>query len=180
MKKALLTISMLPLFGMIISCEKTDAKDSSESSGVSVDSDSLSNTSTSLNVGDSSSVISEFLQSHYPSGTEYRTFFEDNEESQCLVINTTEELLNNYIGIDSFPDIDFNRYTLVVGQEIMPESYYTILRQELRPIGDEFILYIYVPELDGWFCSVQHLFYWGIYPKMQSPKITVEIIKERL
>ena len=106
--------------------------------------------------------------------------FEDNEESQCLVINTTEELLNNYIGIDSFPDIDFNRYTLVVGQEIMPESYYTILRQELRPIGDEFILYIYVPELDGWFCSVQHLFYWGIYPKMQSPKITVEIIKERL
>ena len=125
--------------------------------------------------------ILDFFQSNYyhDIDTQHRLFFDESNESQCLIINNRYELLSKYTGIDSFPEIDFDKYTLIVGQEMMPESYYRVLRQKLFFEGNELRLNLYVPELDGWYDAFQHLFYWGLYPKLQSSKISVRIIKER-
>ena len=81
-------------------------------------------------------------------------------------------------GDASFPDIDFDNYTLIVGQEIMPKAFYSVLRQELYSAEDKLILYVYVPQIESGYAMIQHLFYWGLFPKMHSSNISVKIIKE--
>lgn len=189
-------MGMLLWLGMFSACSKSEDVASSvntiekstpssvDSKGLSTESsvtpDNVSDTSTPIDERDGYVVLTEFFQSnyfHYPD-TEYLNFFKDSDESQCLLINSTEELLKNYTGVDTFPNIDFSKYTLIVGQELMSESYYNILRQELLTEGDELILNVYVPKMEGGYYMVQHLFYWGLYPKLNSTNITVNIIKE--
>ena len=195
-RKLILMMGLLLWLGIFSACSKSedvassvdpiekstpssvDSKDQSKES--SVKPDSVSDTSTPIDERDGYVVLSEFFQSnyyHHPD-TEYLNFFKDSDESQCLLINSTEELLKYYTGVDTFPNIDFSKYTLIVGQEMMPESYYTILRQELLTEGDDLILNVYVPKMEGGYFMVQHLFYWGLYPKLNSTTITVNIIKE--
>lgn len=123
--------------------------------------------------------IDDFFQRNYNQGEQYKSFFGESEDSQCLVINQIEDL-NLHFGDSSFPEIDFNKYTLIVGQEIMPEGFYTILRQELYNNTDNLQLNIYVPQINGGYAMIQHLFYWGLYPKLCSSDITVNIIKEQV
>ena len=123
--------------------------------------------------------IKEFYNNHYGLDTDFRSFFDNSNKNQCLVVNSTEELKNHYLGDHPFPEVDFDRYTLIVGQEMMPESYYTVLRQELISFGDELRLNVYVPKLENAYTAFQHLFYWGLYPKLQSSNISVNIIKEQ-
>lgn len=171
MKKVFFILGMLLSLGMFSACSSSDDIDN-DSSDDFVE-------LTPVDEGDAFAAISDFFQSNQYHGTEYRNFFEGSDESQCLVINSTDELLSKYTGIDTFPEIDFNKYTLIVGQEMMPESYYIILRQELVLKGYELILKVYVPELEGGYTAIQHLFYWGLYPKIHSSKISVQIIKEK-
>ena len=122
--------------------------------------------------------IKEFYDNYYGLDTDFRSFFDNSNKSQCLVINSTEELKNHYLGDHPFPEVDFDRYTLIVGQEMMPESYYTVLRQELISFGDELTLNVYVPKLENAYTAFQHLFYWGLYPKVRSSSISVKVYKE--
>ena len=124
------------------------------------------------------SEIADFFQSNYPPTFEYLAFFGESDKNECLVINKTEDLLSHYSGEKSFPNIDLNKYTLIVGQEIMTKSLYIIKRQELLYEGGEYRLNIYVPKLDGGYHMIQHLFYWGIYPKLNTSKLSVKIIEE--
>lgn len=123
-------------------------------------------------------MIADFYQANYQGGTEYYSFFKDSNKSQCLIINSTNELQSKYMGITPFPSIDFNKYTLFVGQEMMEESFYYILRQELVSHGSNMQLNIYVPMLNGGYSMIQHLFYWGLYPKTHLTNVSVKIIKE--
>ena len=174
MKKVFIILGMLLSLGVFCACSNDDEVDSGSSDGM-VD-------LTPIDEGDVFAALSDFFQSnnyHYP-GTEYMNFFEGSDENACLVINNSDELLSKYTGVDPFPNVDFNKYTLIVGQEMMPESFYTILRQELTVKNGKLTLNIYVPELDGGYSMIQHLFYWGLYPKIQSSSISVKIIKERV
>jgi hypothetical protein len=163
--------------GMFCACSSSDESNSSDTLG-----EGKLDLFTPIDEGDDYTAISDFFQSNkYYHGLEYLNFvFEDSDEIQCYVINNTDELLSKYIGVDPFPIIDFNKYTLIVGQKIMPESFYTILRQELLSKGDELILNVYVPKMNGGYCAFQHLFFWGLYPKLQSTQISVNIIKEQV
>ena len=174
MKKAIIFFEMLLSLGMLSACSSSDEY-KTESSIILDD-------IIPIDEGDEYATLSEFFQSnsnHYL-GTEYRNFFDGSDESQCLVINSTDELLSKYTGIDTFPDIDFNKYTLIVGQEMMSMSFYVIHRQELALIGDNLILNLYIPKKEGGYCAIQHLFYWGLYPKIHASKITVKIIEEQV
>ena len=122
--------------------------------------------------------IKEFFNNHYGQETGFRSFFDHSDKSKCLVINSTEELKNHYLDNYPFPEVDFDKYTLIVGQKIMSEAYYTVLRQELISFDDELRLNVYVPKLDGAYTAFQNLFYWGLYPKVKSSNITVKLFKE--
>ena len=123
--------------------------------------------------------INNYFQYNYPQGDEYKCFFGgESDKSQCLVFNKKEDMDIHFSGDAPFPDIDFDNYTLIVGQEIMPEAFYSVLRQELYYAEDKLILCVYIPKIEGGYAMVQHLFYWGLFPKMHSTNISVKIIKE--
>ena len=123
--------------------------------------------------------INDYFQFNYPQGDEYKCFFGgESDNSQCFVFNKKEDMDIHFSGDASFPDIDFDNYTLIVGQEIMPKAFYSVLRQELYSAEDKLILYVYVPQIESGYAMIQHLFYWGLFPKMHSSNISVKIIKE--
>lgn len=173
MKKVILFLGVLLSLGILSACSSDEEFDN--------ESPDVLNNLAPTEEGDEYTTISNFFRSNHYIGTEYRNFFGNSDESQCLIINSTDELLSNYTGVDPFPNIDFNKYTLIVGQEMMSESFYVILRQELILLkGNMLILNLHVPKLEGGYCAIQHLFYWGLYPKIHSSKITVKIIKEQV
>ena len=122
--------------------------------------------------------INDFFKLNYPQGDEYKCFFGESDKSQCLIFNKKEDLDIHFSGDASFPDIDFDNYTLIVGQEIMQEAFYSVLHQELYNEEGKLKLYVYVPQLEGGYAMIQHLFYWGLFPKMRSSNISVKIIKK--
>ena len=122
--------------------------------------------------------INDFFKLNYPQGDEYKCFFGESEKSQCLLFNKKEDIDIHFSGDASFPDIDFDNYTLIVGQEIMQEAFYSVLHQELYYEEGKLKLYVYVPQLEGGYAMIQHLFYWGLFPKMRSSNISVKIIKK--
>lgn len=122
--------------------------------------------------------IKGFFQLKYPQGDEYKCFFGELDKSQCLVFNKKEDMDNHFSGDVSFPDIDFDNYTLIVGQEIMSEAFHSVLRQELYHAEDKLTLNVYVSQIEGGYAMIQHLFYWGLFPKIHSSNISVKIIKE--
>ena len=162
MKKFFLVLSLLLSLGTFCACSNDD-----ETVNVYVP----------IEEGEDYAAIANFIQSNYDLGTEHRCFFEDSNERQCLVISSTNELISRYTGVEAFPDVNFNKYMLIVGQEMMPSSYHTIQRQELVSKDGDLELNLYIPQLESGYGVVQHLFYWGLYPKMQHSKISVTIHK---
>ena len=185
MKKLVFLLGVLLSLGMFCACSSDDEindlledKSSTDSSG-SEDKNGAK-LIYPITEGTDYVEITHFFQSNYYLGSEYHAFFEGSNESQFLAINSSDELLSKYTGTDPFPTIDFNKYTLIVGQEMMPKSFYNVLRQELISEGDELRLNVYVPQLGEAYTAFQHLFYWGLYPKLHSSKIAVTIIEEQL
>ena len=128
--------------------------------------------------GDVSDEIAAFLKSHYVLDSEYEAFFANTNDNKYYVINSQSDLDKLYTGKAPFPAINFEKYTLIVGLQMMPQSYYTILRQELLPQGDGYTLNLYLPELECAYPAFQHLFFYGVYPKLNTNNITVSVIIE--
>ena len=123
--------------------------------------------------GDVSDEIAAFLKSHYVLDSEYEAFFANTNDNKYYVINSQSDLDKLYTGKAPFPAINFEKYTLIVGLQMMPQSYYTIL-----PQGDGYTLNLYLPELECAYPAFQHLFFYGVYPKLNTNNITVSVIIE--
>ena len=108
-------------------------------------------------------------------------FFVGSEKSECYVINSLEELKSIYTGDLEMPETGFfEQYTLVIGQEFMPDCNYPVYKQDLMFNDHKCHLTLYVPdyEIDSGYKPLQHLYYFGVYPKFYTEDISVGIIKE--
>lgn len=115
----------------------------------------------------------------YPS-----TFFNHDERGRdkiCL-INSQEELSKIYQGTKEIPEIDFSKYTLIVGQqkrnvEIGKESTGKFLEQKLFQTEDGYQMYLYCNSIipDAVIYRISYIYYWGLYPKQDIKNITVNI-----
>lgn len=167
MKKKLLILLSFLLMIITAGCSKDNEIDTN-----------LSEPYYPIQEGNIYAAINDFFKFNYPQGDEYKCFFGESDKSQCLLFNKKEDIDIHFSGNASFPDIDFDNYTLIVGQEIMPEAFHSVLHQKLYYVEDKLKLYVYVPQIEGGYAMIQHLFYWGLFPKMHSSNISVKIIKE--
>lgn len=101
-----------------------------------------------------------------------------NENIVCL-INSRQELEAIYLGSKELPEIDFNRYTLIIGQQIMPCLDFYLVKKELKASDNGLVLKLYVRN-DSEIHSLlkQNLYFWEIYPKLVQKVITVEDYKD--
>lgn len=125
--------------------------------------------------GDVYAVLSDYFQNKYPSVPWNYRFFRNMVGDKTEMYNSSDEIS---LGKKAeFPEIDLSKYTLVVGQAVMSEGFYSVERQEMVPCGTGWQLNLYVKEAEGDQSSAQYLFYWGLYPKKSYYKITANIVK---
>ena len=127
--------------------------------------------------------ISEFFNSEFNSHSRSKSFFTESENDICMIINDKEELSCNYTGKRTLPEIDFQNYTLVIGQKVLDDRYHPLIRQELVVVKGQLDIKLYVPEPDEkmiYHKEPQYLYFWGIYPKFKVKKASINLIEESI
>ena len=120
-----------------------------------------------------------FFNEQLPIGKRSETFFVNSDMDECYVINNLQELKNIYHGEASLPEINFNRYTLVIGQQVTSKVTYPVIKQFLEFHNDKCQLKLYVPNYDGEIETTQYIYHWALYPKFNSDGISVGFVKDR-
>lgn len=188
MKKALFMMSLLLSLGMFSACSNDGEMDIiGDGEFLITDSTLIPDDGVILHPVDASelmdnkgySVISKFFDSELPKGVRSGSFFVDSDQDKCYVINSLEEFKNIYCGDKEIPKIDFGRWTLVIGQMIMPDALCPVLRQNLEFRDKKCQLSLFVPNNDGIDFKPQYLYHWAFYPKFNAEGISVSFVKER-
>lgn len=182
MKKFILFFSILITAICVCACSSDDDSDSFESN---------------LPIGLTDEAITDFFNSELPelhhSYDRYRNtesfFYEiiDSvtsdgmaiKENMVYVINCQQELADVYQGKRELPAIDFDKYTLIIGQQIMPGLGFYVVKKELLTGDNGLILTLYARNDNEIIsCALQNLYFWRIYPKLSQNTISVNVIEE--
>lgn len=110
-------------------------------------------------------------------GNSHTTFFEHGEwnSEECLLINSHEEFQAAYKGTKQLPDIDFSKYTLIIGRTWGEDSSVWLDHIELKDLGKMYQMEVFVSKTPGIALTViTHIMYWQLYPKMSSKPITTK------
>ena len=112
----------------------------------------------------------------------------DNDVADCYVINSTEQLERIYVGIDHIPQIDFSRYTLILGKVPIPNGY-SLIRQKITKAGEystldphplsEHVLWLSFVRYendDRWGNEKESYNFWALYPKMNEESVEVYVL----
>ena len=177
MKRIILFLSVFYVLTVFIGCSSDDENDNSISP---------------VNVSDGP--IATFFKTELPerhSDSEYylitRSFFFDPEtlggvqlEANIIcVINSRQELAEIYQGEKELPEIDFDKYTLSIGQQIMPYHGFYVAQKDLSAGDNGLVLTLYARNDDELLiCAHQNLYFWGLYPKLSQKTVSVNVIKE--
>ncbi len=119
-----------------------------------------------------------FFNEQLPIGKRSESFFMNSDKDECYVINNLQELKNIYHGEASLPEINFKRYTLVIGQQVTSKVTYPMIKQFLEFHNDQCQLKLYVPNYDGEIETTQYIYHWALYPKFKSDGISVGFVKD--
>jgi hypothetical protein len=128
--------------------------------------------------------ISSFFDSawtHLGDGSP-KSFFPNNRQDVCALVNSDEEFRELYQGTDEIPYIDFQQYTLVIGKK----KYYTkdgeknptqFEGQKLYLMDGKYVLDLSCRyNVSGvTFYSDRFICFWGLYPKLSPKDIMVKI-----
>ncbi len=119
-------------------------------------------------------------------GNEHKTFFEQGEynDEKCLMINSQQEFQDAYMGTKKLPDVDFGKYTLLIGKTWGDDSSYKLDKIVLTDKNGHYHLEAqllhYVDRAA--FSAILTIYYWYLYPKLKSKEIvtsrTVKDIRE--
>ena len=119
--------------------------------------------------------IIQFFNSEWPSDIGAKgAFFGNISGSFCEIINDRNEMLSEYNGYLSFPEIDFSKYSLILGQVEVPSTGYSLEKTEFY-INDNLLVKVYIKEKDGGYQVISYLRFWGLFPKIKAS--LAEIIK---
>lgn len=118
-------------------------------------------------------------------GQVYETFFKSDEsyEEKVIVINNKLEFHNAYMGTKKLPDVDFSRYTLVLGRTWGNDGSYRLDQTILWSKGLHYELEFRLSHLIDVVTTlnIQVFYYWRLYPKLKHkpfvPKRTVKSIE---
>ena len=117
-----------------------------------------------------------FFENNLPTTSKSVCFFISEEGDFSYVINSKKELQAAYSCKEELPEIDFDRYSLVIGQKRMPNSYYAVSNQKIIVQTKTLELNIVAETLsEGVWPSFSMMYYWGVYPKLPNLKLNVNI-----
>lgn len=125
-------------------------------------------------------LLCSFFNEGLPIGARSNSFFVGSDKDECYVINSLNELKSIYCGNEEIPELlNFNKYTLVIGQKVNPTVFYPVLSQELEFFDKKCVLNLHVPALTAENTTGLPLYYWALYPKLKTEDISVKFVRER-
>ena len=108
-------------------------------------------------------------------GENNSAFLLDNSET-CYFINSYDDLKAIYTGKEQMPSIDFESYTLIIGQKLSNNVYQNLDKQSFYERDGKTYLDLYFSG-DIVLPMFVYYNYWGLYPKMSKRDINVNIIE---
>ena len=94
----------------------------------------------------------------------------------CSVINSEKDFRACYNGNEELPNIDFDRFTLVIGQVEAPHTGCHIMDVRLVQL-DQLFLNVTLYVGNSGYTMTTYLRFWRLYPKLQS-SIQMNVIKQ--
>lgn len=88
-----------------------------------------------------------------------------------IVFNSEEEMKERYLGAEDLPEIDFGKYTVIVGECYLGS--FTILESFLIEVykyfdHNELVIKTKTTSKTGWHPRVAHSCFWGLFPKIEE------------
>lgn len=100
----------------------------------------------------------------------------DDISTECFLINTVEQFREIAPEPIELPDIDFAKYSLIVGQHVFEEPRYSLESQAVETGTDVLTLNMVYRVLDGAAPAVEAPYYfWGLYDKLPEYEVNVNI-----
>lgn len=87
----------------------------------------------------------------------------------CFVINNQAQLTALYIGQNTIPEIDFSKYTLVIGRAHMPSSGESLIYHDIS--ADRQTLNLFIKQYSAGLSAIYFEYYWGLYPKFEGDRL---------
>ena len=121
--------------------------------------------------------ITDFFEAHLSGhSSDFNFSHIDCYETECFLINTAEELRKIVPEPIELPDIDFAKYSLIVGQHVFEEPRYSLESQAVETGTDVLTLNMVYRVLDGAAPAVEAPYYfWSIYDKLPEYEVNVNI-----
>ena len=98
------------------------------------------------------------------------------KETECFLINSTEEFEAVAPPSAVLPVIDFEKYTLIIGQHLLGHPGYSFEKQAVDTESGKMTLNLVYSKMGGASPTVITTFYvWGLYSKLPGSAIDVKI-----
>lgn len=129
-----------------------------------------------------------FMNEEFPDDINFvhsKNFFGGSYADSCIIINTSKEFEEAYHGKSSVPSLNFNDYTLVIGQVYNQGNLFQSISKNVlnKKTNGSYTMDIHVSAISGDNITVTNietnLYFWSIYSKFESQLIKMNIIKER-
>lgn len=182
-RKNITLVSMVILFSILLPLGMLCACSNSEDIGSNLSTPPTTQVSLFPVIeGEDYMIASQFFSAELPTNygsNQSAPFFSDPQESVCFVVNDKETLKSLYQGDKALPEVDFGRYTIVLGVEKVPHLLYQLEKQELITDGSNMQLNLFVKEpADSYYpAQVMDLYFWGLYPKIPQANVVVKTVK---
>lgn len=126
--------------------------------------------------------VKAFFNGHLPSysTTGNKSVFNFSEieygDSECFVVNSDEDFKAIVNPETLLPPVDFEKYTLVVGQHSMSNPGFVLFSQSIIDLGDKINLCLTYKSLDGASSDQLAVYYfWGLYNKLPEKPLSLKI-----
>lgn len=102
--------------------------------------------------------------------------FKFSSKTECFIIDSIDEFKDVSPKGVALPQIDFNRYSLVIGQVVLNHGGYLFERQSIDIQSDKVTLFVRYKELSGFYTTAfENFYFWGLYDKIPDLPFKLEI-----
>ena len=100
--------------------------------------------------------------------------FNLENENNCQVIKSRDDYIHLYTGNRGLPNIDFGKYTLILGYVLAPHTGHLLEKLEVKELHDYYLINVYIKPLDSGLLAITRVPYWGLFPKFKNKSIKVK------
>ena len=123
--------------------------------------------------------VKAFFDEALPNGNRTPAFsFSTENKAEFFVINSQDELESRYKGESILPEIDFAKFTLIIGKAYMLGMTYHVNSLEIHKYEYNQSLCVFTDDPEGLFWMAYNMYFWGMFPKIEQEISSINIITE--